>query len=183
MDPVLRERYSRQILFPPLGEQGQERLLEAKRPFCEPFGQCLAVAVLHHEEGLARAKAWQAAKADAGWACIRWPREYGGRGLTVTEEMIVQQEMALAKAPPVLNILGVGMAGPTIIAYGTEEQKQRYIRPMLRADEVWCQLFSEPAAGSDLAGLRTSAVRDGDAPLVVNAAEKKVERGLPPLAT
>jgi alkylation response protein AidB-like acyl-CoA dehydrogenase len=90
------------------------------------------------------------------------PEEAGGRGLTFMEEMILQQEMALAKAPPVLNILAIGMAGPTIIAYGTDEQKKRYPPKMLSCEEIWCQGYSEPNAGSDLASLQTRAVKDGE---------------------
>jgi alkylation response protein AidB-like acyl-CoA dehydrogenase len=93
---------------------------------------------------------------------LTWPKEAGGRGLTFMEEMILQQEMALAKAPPVLNILAVGMAGPTIIAYGTEEQKKRYPPKMLSCEEIWCQGYSEPNAGSDLASLQTRAVKEGE---------------------
>ena len=107
-------------------------------------------------------RAWQRKVFDAGYIGLTWPKEYGGRGLTFLEEMILHEEMALAKAPPVLNILGVGMAGPTIIAYGTEEQKQRYPAKILSCEEIWCQGYSEPNAGSDLAGLQTRAVKDGE---------------------
>ena len=105
---------------------------------------------------------WQRTMHEGGWIGLTWPKEYGGRGLTFMEELIVQQEFALAKAPPMLNILGVGMAGPTIIAYGTEEQKQRYVRKILSCEEIWCQGYSEPNAGSDLASLQTRAVKEGD---------------------
>ena len=109
-----------------------------------------------------RAQEWQAKKADAGWACITWPKEYGGRGATAIQSVIWNQEQAKYKTPPDIFAIGQGMLGPTIMVHGTDEQKQRYVRPMLRGEEIWCQLFSEPAAGSDLAGLRTSALRDGD---------------------
>jgi len=105
---------------------------------------------------------WQGKLNEAGFMGLTWPKESGGRGLTFMEEMILQQEMALAKAPPVLNILAVGMAGPTIIAYGTEEQKKRYPPKMLSCEEIWCQGYSEPNAGSDLASLQTRAVKDGE---------------------
>ncbi len=111
---------------------------------------------------IARAQAWQARKADAGWACISWPKEYGGRGATPIQSMIWSQEESHYRVPPNIFAIGHGMLGPTIMVHGTDEQKQRYLRPMLRGEEIWCQLFSEPSAGSDLAGLRTSAVRDGD---------------------
>src|SRR6266513_2049731 len=107
-------------------------------------------------------KRWQNSLFDAGFIGLTWPAQYGGRGLTFLEEMILQEEMALAKAPPILNVLGVGMAGPTIIAYGTEEQKQRYPAKILACEEIWCQGYSEPNSGSDLASLQTRAVKDGE---------------------
>src|SRR5213078_4699635 len=105
---------------------------------------------------------WQRTLYDAGFIGLTWPKEYGGRGLTFLEEMIAQEEMALAKAPPILNVLGVGMAGPTIIACGTEAQKQRYPSKILACEEIWCQGYSEPNSGSDLASLQTRADLDGD---------------------
>jgi alkylation response protein AidB-like acyl-CoA dehydrogenase len=105
---------------------------------------------------------WQKKMHEGGLIGATWPKEYGGQGLTFVEEMILHEEMALQKAPPMLNILGVGMAGPTIIAYGTEEQKKRYPEKILTCEEIWCQGYSEPNAGSDLAGLQTRAVKDGD---------------------
>src|SRR5438874_10667628 len=105
---------------------------------------------------------WQKTLHDAGFIGLTWPREYGGQGLTFVEEMVLHEETALAKAPPMLNILGVGMAGPTIIAYGTEEQKQRYPAKILSCEEIWCQGYSEPNSGSDLASLQTRAVKDGE---------------------
>ena len=107
-------------------------------------------------------KQWQQVLFDNGWAGIAWPKEYGGRGETARHQGIFNQEQARYDVQAGIFSVGIGMTGPTMIAHGTEEQKQRYLRPMLQGDEVWCQLFSEPGAGSDLGGLRTSAVRDGD---------------------
>jgi acyl-CoA dehydrogenase len=111
---------------------------------------------------IARAQAWQAKKADGGWACMTWPKEYGGRGATSIQNVIWNQEERRFRTPPNIFAIGQGMLGPTIMAHGTDAQKQRYLRPMLRGEEIWSQLFSEPAAGSDLAGLQTRAVRDGE---------------------
>jgi alkylation response protein AidB-like acyl-CoA dehydrogenase len=106
-------------------------------------------------------KTWQAKKADAGWACITWPKEYGGQDATPMQRVIFNQEEAKFRVPPNIYAIGHGMLGPTIMAHGSPEQKKKYLRSMLRGEEVWCQLFSEPAAGSDLAGLRTTATKDG----------------------
>src|SRR5262245_18337710 len=105
---------------------------------------------------------WQRRMYEAGFVGLTWPKEAGGQGLSFMEEMILAEEMALSKAPPILNILAIGMAGPTIIAYGTEEQKRRYPPKMLSCEEIWCQGYSEPNAGSDLASLQTRAVKDGE---------------------
>jgi alkylation response protein AidB-like acyl-CoA dehydrogenase len=105
---------------------------------------------------------WQKALYEAGWAGVAWPREYGGRGATLVEQAIFNEEMVRAQAPQLANVLGLAMGGPTVIAHGTEDQKQRFLTPILSADEIWCQGFSEPESGSDLASLKTRAVRDGD---------------------
>ncbi len=111
---------------------------------------------------VARAKDWQGIKADSGWACITWPEEFGGRGASAIQNVIWNQEEGRYRTPPNIFTIGQGMLGPTIMAHGSPTQKERYLKKMLRGEEVWCQLFSEPSAGSDLAGLRTRAVRDGD---------------------
>ena len=104
-------------------------------------------------------KAWQRALNDRGWAGLNWPTEYGGAGATQVEQAIFFEEVARAGAPSMANVLGLAMGGPTVIAHGTDEQKQRYLPPILSADEIWCQGFSEPESGSDLASLKTRAVR------------------------
>ncbi len=107
-------------------------------------------------------QSWQATLYDHGWAGITWPTEYGGRGGTALQQRIFNQEAAKYEVPTGVFAQGIGMAGPTLLAHGTPEQKERFLRPMLRGDELWCQLFSEPGAGSDLAGLSTRAIRDGE---------------------
>jgi alkylation response protein AidB-like acyl-CoA dehydrogenase len=107
-------------------------------------------------------RAWQGKLAAAGLAGVTWPVELGGQGLGPIESVIVNQEIARAGVPGILDVIGVGMLGPTIIAHGTEEQKNRYLGPMLHGDEVWCQLFSEPGAGSDLAAVQARAIQQAD---------------------
>ena len=114
-------------------------------------------------DDMARAKLWQKRKFDAGWACIRWPKEYGGRGASPMEQVILTHEEGKAGAPDTgFFMIGQGMAAPTMMAWATEEQKQHYVPRLASGEDIWCQLFSEPAGGSDLAALRTSAVKDGD---------------------
>ena len=107
-------------------------------------------------------RAWSATMADAGWAAVSWPREYGGRGATVLEQLVYTEETTRARAPMPLNVIGLNNIAPAIMQYGTEDQKLTLLPRMMRADDIWCQGMSEPEAGSDLAALRTRAVRDGD---------------------
>ena len=102
---------------------------------------------------------WQRQMFDAGWVGVSWPAEYGGRGLSRTQQAIVNEELARARAPRLANNIALEMGGPTVLAHGTHEQKQRWLRPILSAEEIWCQAFSEPGSGSDLASLRTKARR------------------------
>ena len=107
-------------------------------------------------------RAWQRQLYDGGWVGINWPREYGGQGATLIQQAIYAQEMTRARAPQPANGLGIGIVGPTLMEHGTEAQKQRFIPKILNADDIWCQGFSEPNSGSDLASLQTKAVLDGD---------------------
>jgi alkylation response protein AidB-like acyl-CoA dehydrogenase len=127
--------------------------LEANHPGPEPEGDVA---------GFEFRRAWQRRLHDDDWAGVSWPKEYGGRGATLVEQAIYNEELARAQAPSSANVLGLAMGGPTVIAHGTDEQKRRYLEPILSAEEIWCQGFSEPEAGSDLAALKTRAVRDGD---------------------
>ena len=118
---------------------------------------------LEEDEGArSAADEWFSAFAEKGWVAPHWPREYGGGGLSWMEQFILSAELAAANAPGVGSNVGISMLGPALIVHGTDEQKARHLTPILRGDVVWCQGFSEPGAGSDLASLRTRAVRDGD---------------------
>ncbi|MFC4024061.1 acyl-CoA dehydrogenase family protein [Oceanobacillus longus] len=107
-------------------------------------------------------KGWQKKLFEGNWSGISWPREYGGRGASLIEEVIYEQEMARVKAPPQINAIGVAMVGPTLLQIGTKEQKERYVHKILNGEEIWCQGYSEPNSGSDLASLQTTAVKKGD---------------------
>jgi alkylation response protein AidB-like acyl-CoA dehydrogenase len=129
-----------------------------------------AGVTLSDVDPMAVAKAWQKKKFDAGWACLHWPKDYGGRGATPIERVIWGQEEGPYGALAGTFIIGHGMCGPTMMAFASEEQKRRYLPPLAAGEEIWCQLFSEPAGGSDLAGLRTRAERatDGSGDWIIN---------------
>jgi alkylation response protein AidB-like acyl-CoA dehydrogenase len=114
------------------------------------------------DEVMAFRREWQRKLHAAGWAGISWPKEYGGRGATMIEQAIFAAEATRQEAPAPANVLGLAMGGPVVIAHGDEAQKERYLEPILTGEEIWCQGFSEPESGSDLASLKTRAVKDGD---------------------
>jgi alkylation response protein AidB-like acyl-CoA dehydrogenase len=137
------------------------------RAFLEQHAPAEAIPQYHKEfvadEVLVeRHRAWQRTLCERGWGALMWPREYGGRGLGPIEQIVWNQELSRVGLGPSLFMVGIGMAGPTIIAHGSEAQKRRFLAPTLNVETAWCQLFSEPGAGSDLAALATRAVRDGD---------------------
>jgi alkylation response protein AidB-like acyl-CoA dehydrogenase len=127
--------------------------LQNNHPGAEPDGDLA---------GFEFRREWQRRLYAAGWAGVSWPQEYGGRGATLVEQAIYNEEFVRAQAPSAANVLGLAMGGPTVIAHGTQEQKRRYLEPILSAQEIWCQGFSEPGSGSDLASVKTRGVRDGD---------------------
>lgn len=117
---------------------------------------------LDHGNIIEASKAWQQKKADAGWACLHWPKEHGGRGSSPIERVIWQQEEGVYGNLTAVFLIGQGMCGPTMMAYASEDQKQQYLPKLASGEHIWCQLFSEPSAGSDVAGLRTKAEKHGD---------------------
>jgi len=146
-----------------------ESLTAFRSSLVEWLSQNLTTDVLEAERAAAGGesqlpvlRAWNARLADDRWAAVAWPARYGGRDATQDEQLVYHEVMVRAGAPGPLNTIGVSNIAPAIMSLGTEEQKERFLRPMLRGDEIWCQGMSEPDAGSDLASLRTSARDDGD---------------------
>jgi alkylation response protein AidB-like acyl-CoA dehydrogenase len=132
---------------------------EAPKPQAGGGGDEIANAM----SGFAASQGWFKKLADRGWVVPAWPKEYGGGGMTVMQQFIFNEELALSRSPrPMHLIIASGMAGPTIIVHGSDEQKAKYLPGIARGEDIWCQLYSEPSAGSDLASLQTRAVRDGD---------------------
>jgi len=117
---------------------------------------------LHPDKSFASSMAWHKRMHAGGWVGLHWPKEYGGRGASLVEQMIFTEELIANGAPPGVNMIGLNLVGPAVIHHGTEAQRRRWLPPILSADEIWCQGFSEPGAGSDLANLSTRAVEDGD---------------------
>jgi len=148
---------------------GAQSLTEFRRSLAEWLAENLTPDVVEAqrasadgEERLDVLRGWNARLADAGWAGVSWPARYGGRDADVDEQLAYLEEMSRAGAPGPVNTIGVSNIAPAIMSFGTEEQQDRLLRPMLRGDEIWCQGMSEPDAGSDLASLRTAARLDGD---------------------
>jgi alkylation response protein AidB-like acyl-CoA dehydrogenase len=147
-------------------DQLRERLVDWLRENLPP--QWVEAVEENDPEKLRRARElvdfddWCARLGEAGWATPTWPAEYGFLGLSGSQAKVVNDELGRWKVPRSFNIIGIGMGGPTIMHWGTEEQKQRLLKPMAKHQEIWCQLFSEPGSGSDVASLATRAIRDGD---------------------
>jgi alkylation response protein AidB-like acyl-CoA dehydrogenase len=127
--------------------------LEANNPGPAPRGD---------DDAFEFQRQWQRKLHEGGWTGLSWPKEYGGRGATLIEQAIFNEEIARVGAPSPANVLGLVMGGPVVITHGTEAQKERYLEPILTADEIWCQGFSEPESGSDLASLKTKAVKSNN---------------------
>jgi len=130
-------------------------------------------------DAIGMARDWQRTLYEAGYVGLTWPRRYGGQEASLTEQVIVAEELGRSRTPPLINTIGLTILGPTLIQHGTEEQKQRYLPKILTAEELWCQGFSEPEAGSDLSSLRTRAVLDGDDFVVTG---QKVWTSMAPIA-
>src|SRR5918997_820894 len=146
--------------------ESERRLQEEIRDFLAAERPDAAGLPRSLEDRMEALRAWQARCYAAGYVGRAWPREFGGGGGPAAEQIVIDQELAAAGAPEFANVVGLDVLGPSLLRFGTDEQRRRHIPAILAADEIWCQGFSEPDAGSDLASLRTRAVKDGDGWLV-----------------
>jgi alkylation response protein AidB-like acyl-CoA dehydrogenase len=142
--------------------EAESRIAEEVRSFLASSMPELASEPADFDERIAWLREWQRELHEVALVNVSWPREYGGRGATLGEQMVVEEELALAGAPELIGVVGLGVVGPSILAHGTDVQKQRWLPKILSGEEIWCQGFSEPGAGSDLAALRTAARDRGD---------------------
>jgi alkylation response protein AidB-like acyl-CoA dehydrogenase len=143
----------------------QQRFRDELRRWLEARKAAGEIPSLTHaslDDYVAEGKRWQRRLHEGGWCGLHWPASYGGRGIGIVEQIIFQEELARIGSPQLVNLLALSMVGPLLIDHGTEAQKMRYLRPILEASEIWCQGYSEPGAGSDLAAVATRADRDGD---------------------
>ena len=143
----------------------QQRFRDELRGWLEARKAAGEVPRLTHaslDDYVVEGKRWQRRLHEGGWCGLHWPASYGGRGIGIVEQIIFQEELARIGSPQLVNLLALSMVGPLLIDHGTEAQKMRYLRPILEASEIWCQGYSEPGAGSDLAAVATRADRDGD---------------------
>lgn len=145
-----------------LAEEYEEYRLKAREWLRQHVPRGWQKTLQHYDEFVNIQWEWEKALYEGGYAGISWPKEYGGQGLTMIEEIIFNEEKGFAKAPEGINHIGKSLFGPTLLAAGTDEQKRRFLPPLLAVEEVWCQGYSEPDAGSDLASLQTRAELDGD---------------------
>jgi alkylation response protein AidB-like acyl-CoA dehydrogenase len=148
--------------YPPAAEQFRTEFRAWLDEHCTERFRGLGMPITITRDELGPFREWNRMLADAGYAAIAWPAEYGGRGAGVLEQVVFAEEMSRADAPGTLNPIGISNIAPAIFEHGTEEQKRTLLPRMMRGDDIWCQGFSEPDAGSDLASLKASAVRDGD---------------------
>src|SRR5438445_3691653 len=141
--------------------------LEKNLQYATPMGEPVAEELAGDWEARLR---WHRTLNEGGWVAINWPAEYGGRGASILQNIIYHEELERAGTAPPFTGFGIPLLGPTLIHWGTEEQKRRFLPKILAAEEIWCQGYSEPNAGSDLAGLQTRALEDGD-DFVVNGSK------------
>ncbi len=142
--------------------EAERAIADEARAFLESNAPDEAAIPTDFDERIAWLREWQGKLHAAGLVNVAWPKQHGGRGASLGEQMVVDEELARAGAPELIGVVGLGVVGPSIVEHGTDEQKARWLPKILSGEEIWCQGFSEPGAGSDLAALRTAAEDRGD---------------------